>query len=255
MTARTSESRAVDKERRQGPGGYPSGQLRFVDIRPNVKLSDLGVELNFIAVDQSGHEWAFDVSGAFTSSRAGLRRTDTLWKALGKAAVLHEGRSGLPLILLTTDAPTRGSAGNSALKVMTDPAFQSSTSLSCSTKATKNGFTTTRCGDIRIGEMPSERTLVTEIATGLGMLGDDDLASVVSRRPTQISSLDSRTWERISTLWREGSYNADFRSGFLNGRAFLEAPDALNGRRTKDHRVDGQSSSTWGRGSPLRPAR
>lgn len=93
----------------------------FVDIRPGVKLSSLGIELNFLANDQAGGEWAFDVSGAFTSGRAGLKRTDTLWKALGKAAVLHEGHGDLPLVLLTTDAPTRGSAGYAALKVMKGP--------------------------------------------------------------------------------------------------------------------------------------
>jgi DNA modification methylase len=90
----------------------------FVDIRPDVKLPTLGIELSFLAADQAGRDWAFDVSGAFTSSRAGLRRTDTLWKALGKAAVLHEGREDLPLVLLTTDAPARGSAGHAALNVL-----------------------------------------------------------------------------------------------------------------------------------------
>ena len=93
----------------------------FVEVRPDVKLAGLGIELNFVAVDQTGGEWGFDVSGAFTSSRAGLKRTDTLWKALGKAAVLHEGRNDLPLVLLTTDAPTHGSAGYTALKVLTGP--------------------------------------------------------------------------------------------------------------------------------------
>jgi hypothetical protein len=62
------------------------------------------------------------VSGTFSSSRAGLRRTDTLWKALGKAAVLYEGGKGdLSLVLLTTDAPARGSSGHSALNVMKGP--------------------------------------------------------------------------------------------------------------------------------------
>lgn len=93
----------------------------FVDVRPDVKMTSLGIEVNFLATDQAGHDWAFDVSGAFTSSRAGLRRTDTLWKALGKAAVLHEGHGELPLVLLTTDAPARGSAGYAALKVMMGP--------------------------------------------------------------------------------------------------------------------------------------
>lgn len=93
----------------------------FVDIRSEVKIPGLGIEVNFLAIDQVDKEWAFDVSGAFTSSRAGLKRTDTLWKALGKAAVLHEGRGDLPLVLLTTDGPARPSAGYAALKVLRGP--------------------------------------------------------------------------------------------------------------------------------------
>ena len=67
-------------------------QCGFTDIRSEVKPRGLGIVLNFVATDQPGEDWAFDVSGAFTSNRAGLRRTDTLWKALGKASVLHESR-------------------------------------------------------------------------------------------------------------------------------------------------------------------
>ena len=93
----------------------------FRDIRRDVKIAGLGIVLNFTASDHVGDEWAFDVSGAFTSSRAGLKRTDTLWKALGKAAVLHERRGNLPLVLLTTDAPARGSAGEVALGVVKGP--------------------------------------------------------------------------------------------------------------------------------------
>jgi hypothetical protein len=74
--------------------------------------------INFVAADATGTDWAFDVSGAFTSNRAGLKRADTLRKSLGKAAVLRESDVALPLILLTTDAPVRGSAGHKALEVM-----------------------------------------------------------------------------------------------------------------------------------------
>lgn len=76
-----------------------------------------GVEVNFVARDATGKRWFFDVSGAFTSNRAGLRRTDTLWKALGKGAVLRsvpEGR--VPLVFLTTNLPPKGSAGDAALR-------------------------------------------------------------------------------------------------------------------------------------------
>ena len=93
----------------------------FADIRPDVKPVGLGIDLTFVALDHLGREWAFDVSGAFTSNLAGLRRTDTLWKALAKAGVLHHGDRGLPLVLLTTDVPVRGSAGCAALEVMKGP--------------------------------------------------------------------------------------------------------------------------------------
>lgn len=95
----------------------------FDNIRAEVKPRGLGIVLNFVATDKIGDDWAFDVSGAFTSNRAGLRRTDTLWKSLGKAAVLHEsqvqnGGDRMPLVLLTTDAPAKGTSGNQALRVM-----------------------------------------------------------------------------------------------------------------------------------------
>jgi len=98
----------------------------FRDIRAEVKPRGLGIVLNFVATDLMGEEWAFDVSGAFTSNRAGLRRTDTLWKSLGTAAVLHESHlqgdgSGMPLVLLTTDAPAKGTPGHKALRVMRGP--------------------------------------------------------------------------------------------------------------------------------------
>lgn len=95
----------------------------FENIRAEVRPRGLGIVLNFVAADQTGNDWAFDVSGAFTSNRAGLRRTDTLWKSLGKAAVLHESQAHnsdarTPLILLTTDAPNKGTEGYKALRVM-----------------------------------------------------------------------------------------------------------------------------------------
>jgi hypothetical protein len=78
--------------------------------------------------------------------------------------------------------------------------------------------------------MPSERTFVTELATGLGMLGDDDLDTVVSRRPSAFVSLTAGDWDRLAGLWARHQYGAEFVAGFLNGHAFLAAPDALNGR-------------------------
>jgi len=86
----------------------------FSNLRPNQVLRELGVTVNFVADDRSEREWYFDVSGAFTSTRAGLIRTDTMWKTLGRANVLHQ--SGIDrLVLLTTNLPRTDSAGHRAL--------------------------------------------------------------------------------------------------------------------------------------------
>jgi modification methylase len=92
----------------------------FTDIEPDVKFPE-GVDVSYRVRDAAGTVWFFDVSGGFTSSRPGLKRTDTLWKALGKAAVLHEAHPAIRLVLLTTDTPTPGSAGAAALDVLSGP--------------------------------------------------------------------------------------------------------------------------------------
>jgi len=88
----------------------------FREIDTDVRFPG-GVTANFAARDAHGTRWVFDVSGAFTSSRAGLRRTDTLWKALGRAALLHQFDARLRIVLLTTDLPPAGSKGAEALRV------------------------------------------------------------------------------------------------------------------------------------------
>ena len=87
----------------------------FVDIVEGFRFRN-GVEVNFVAKDTTGKTWYCDVSGAFSSSRAGLRRTDTIWKALGKAALMTAHDPDARLILLTTDLPPKRSAGYVALK-------------------------------------------------------------------------------------------------------------------------------------------
>jgi site-specific DNA-methyltransferase (adenine-specific) len=87
----------------------------FSDIEADQKLPG-GLELNFRAVDRNDEPWYFDVSGAFSSTRPGLKRTDTLWKALGKALVFKSAYPNVPFVLLTTDMPQRNSAGDAALQ-------------------------------------------------------------------------------------------------------------------------------------------
>lgn len=98
-------------------------QAGFTDITMNRKVA-AGVEVNFAGKDALGNNWYFDVSGAFSrgNSRAGLRRTDTLWKALGKAAVIRaSGHEAYRLVLLTTNLPPRHSAGGKALHAALGP--------------------------------------------------------------------------------------------------------------------------------------
>jgi DNA modification methylase len=73
-----------------------------------------GVDLAFAARDQRGGLWFFDLAGSFTTAGAGLRRADTLWRALGKAAVVHQERPEVPVVLLTTAAPAPNSVGDRA---------------------------------------------------------------------------------------------------------------------------------------------
>jgi len=92
---------------------------RWLCGHPERPTPTRGVEVDFTARDFKGRLWFFDVAGSFTSHRPGLTRTDILWKALGKAAVLHEvgNRS---LVLLTTNAPKWG-AGAEALSLLVGP--------------------------------------------------------------------------------------------------------------------------------------
>lgn len=71
----------------------------------------------FTARDALDHQWFFEVVGSFTTNRNGLRRADSLWRTLGKAAVLHEEfPDNTRLVVLTTDLPARNSVGASALR-------------------------------------------------------------------------------------------------------------------------------------------
>ena len=91
----------------------------FTDIRSEQRQPG-GIAVSFTARDGAGQLWAIEVAGSFTSHRSGLKKTDILWKALGKAAVLQQG-SHTPLLLLTTDLPGPGRPGAKALKRVTGP--------------------------------------------------------------------------------------------------------------------------------------
>jgi modification methylase len=93
----------------------------FGDIETGVAARDLGLSFDFRARDAAGNCWLFELCGGFSATRPGLRRPEVLWRALGKAAVVHEARRLQerpdlgPLVLLTTDRPAKGSPPGRAL--------------------------------------------------------------------------------------------------------------------------------------------
>lgn len=80
------------------------------------------VEFNFLVTSQDGsRQWWVDVSGAFTTSRPGLQRTDTVWKLLGRLHVLSAKANAQScrdssILVLTSNLPKPGSPGDRALR-------------------------------------------------------------------------------------------------------------------------------------------
>jgi DNA modification methylase len=92
----------------------------FRDVETDVRL-EAGLEVALAGCDAGGRRWFFDVSGSLGSLPGGLRRGEVLWTALGRAAVVHAGYPENPLVLLTTEAPAPGSAGERAWRALQVP--------------------------------------------------------------------------------------------------------------------------------------
>ena len=92
----------------------------FRQIRKGVNCCN-NVKVTFAARDLRGDLWRFDVFGGFTQvSEPGLGPNESLWKAIGKATVLHLVDPA-PLVVLTTGRPPPGSSGHEALASVTGP--------------------------------------------------------------------------------------------------------------------------------------
>ncbi|HEY1653311.1 MAG TPA: hypothetical protein VGG09_15610 [Acidimicrobiales bacterium] len=81
--------------------------------------------------------------------------------------------------------------------------------------------------------MPSDRTTVTELGTGLGMLGDADMDDALRSRSAVMRSLSPEMWQHLAELRAGGAFDAEFHAAWANGRAFLDASDGLRGRLPK----------------------
>ncbi len=87
----------------------------FRDVRPNRRLRGLGMAVSFSASGADGRTWFFDVAGANSSYRGGMAKSETVWRALGRAHVMAAGGIG-PLVVLTTQLPRAGTEADRALR-------------------------------------------------------------------------------------------------------------------------------------------
>jgi hypothetical protein len=74
------------------------------------------------------------------------------------------------------------------------------------------------------------KTAVTEIVTGLGMCGEDDVGVALKEQPAALENVGPDDFRRLQDAWNEGSHRDLFVASFMNGQTFLRARDALRGR-------------------------
>ncbi|MEM7095913.1 MAG: hypothetical protein AAF567_23115 [Actinomycetota bacterium] len=78
--------------------------------------------------------------------------------------------------------------------------------------------------------MAAIRTEITEIVTGLAMLGYRDLDEALMVRPMSVVNLTTEHYERLAAARSAGSHPREFETAWANGRLFARADDGLRGR-------------------------
>lgn len=78
------------------------------ELSSGIVLSDLGVEIDRVGARDGRTVW-FEYKGSVRGRRPGLRRTDTLKKAIANGALLMALEEHPPYVLLTSHMPERGS--------------------------------------------------------------------------------------------------------------------------------------------------
>lgn len=142
-------------------------QAGFHGVERGVAFGDLGTAVDFRALDRTGRPWLFLLAGAFSSTRPGLRRAETMWRCLGVAAVLQAGRSvdrrplggdlG-PVILLSTDLPPARSAGAKALATAMGPGGTIAAAIELATPDGARALAQWASGSSPSGPVNSERS-------------------------------------------------------------------------------------------------
>lgn len=80
--------------------------------------------------------------------------------------------------------------------------------------------------------MATLRTEITEIATGLGLVGADSVDELLARPepPGSLRNVDRATWQRLVRAHGERSHEGEFLAAFNNGRSLFRSSDGLRGR-------------------------
>ena len=68
------------------------------------------------ALDRDGRPWWFLVAGTFHAGASGLRRSDVLWRTLARASTLAQIGPPVPIVVLATAVPARGTANDKAIR-------------------------------------------------------------------------------------------------------------------------------------------
>lgn len=74
----------------------------FADVRESQRRPG-GIEVTFTALDTRGRLWQFEVAGGLTTHRAGVKRSEHLWRAIAKAAVLHSSGESRFVLMTASD--------------------------------------------------------------------------------------------------------------------------------------------------------
>lgn len=82
-------------------------------------LAEIGVEIDQVGTTADGRTLWFEYKGSVQGKRPGLRRTDTLKKAIANGALLRDLPEACPYVVLTSHLPDAGSG-----KAMLDAALR-----------------------------------------------------------------------------------------------------------------------------------
>jgi site-specific DNA-methyltransferase (adenine-specific) len=77
----------------------------FTIVARDQRLPKLGLTVDLVVEGADGRRWSVDVCGALTVTKAGLARTDEVWRAIGRASLVPG-----PVLVLTSHLPAADGA-------------------------------------------------------------------------------------------------------------------------------------------------